>query len=127
MFFVFASRRRHTCCSLVTGGQTCAFPIYVIPFCFHGTVNRNHRDQVYSATILVRRRGADDLRGFMATSNRECRSNVELLGIRRVSRSEERRVWKECVSQCRSRWSPYHYKKNSRLYDTYSKSNPRTQ
>src|SRR3546814_19114951 len=25
--------------------------------------------------------------------------------------SEERRVGKECVSTCRSRWSPYHYKK----------------
>src|SRR3546814_12424291 len=28
------------------------------------------------------------------------------------SRSEERRVGKECVSTCRSRWSPYHSKKN---------------
>src|SRR3546814_18768685 len=28
-------------------------------------------------------------------------------------RSEERRVGKECVSTCRSRWSPYHYKKNN--------------
>src|SRR3546814_19322329 len=26
-------------------------------------------------------------------------------------RSAERRVGKECVSTCRSRWSPYHYKK----------------
>src|SRR3546814_14833027 len=25
-------------------------------------------------------------------------------------RSEESRVGKECVSTCRSRWSPYHYK-----------------
>src|SRR3546814_488435 len=25
-----------------------------------------------------------------------------------ISRSEERRVGKECVSTCRSRWSPYH-------------------
>ena len=25
-----------------------------------------------------------------------------------VERSEERRVGKECVSLCRSRWSPYH-------------------
>src|SRR3546814_1777238 len=25
-----------------------------------------------------------------------------------VNRSEERRVGKECVSTCRSRWSPYH-------------------
>src|SRR3546814_15147702 len=27
-------------------------------------------------------------------------------------RSEERRVGKECVSTCRSRWSPYHKKKH---------------
>src|SRR3546814_13029790 len=26
----------------------------------------------------------------------------------RFDRSEERRVGKECVSTCRSRWSPYH-------------------
>src|SRR3546814_3648664 len=30
-----------------------------------------------------------------------------------LCRSEERRVGKECVSTCRSRWSPYHYKKNT--------------
>src|SRR3546814_15100876 len=30
-----------------------------------------------------------------------------------VERSEERRVGKECVSTCRSRWSPYHYKKHA--------------
>src|SRR3546814_21118435 len=29
-----------------------------------------------------------------------------------LTRSEERRVGKECVSTCRSRWSPYHSKKN---------------
>src|SRR3546814_15743298 len=29
-------------------------------------------------------------------------------------RSEERRVGKECVSTCRSRWSPYHSKKKTR-------------
>src|SRR3546814_2319808 len=29
-------------------------------------------------------------------------------------RSEERRVGKECVSTCRSRWSPYHLKKKKR-------------
>src|SRR3546814_15436527 len=28
------------------------------------------------------------------------------------ARSAERRVGKECVSRCSSRWSPYHYKKN---------------
>src|SRR3546814_3604460 len=44
---------------------------------------------------------------------------AEALGIRSIAdltrhaprltiRSEERRVGKECVSTCRSRWSPYH-------------------
>src|SRR3546814_18575916 len=32
-------------------------------------------------------------------------------GASPVDRSEERRVGKECVSTCRSRWSPYRYKK----------------
>src|SRR3546814_15295247 len=33
-------------------------------------------------------------------------------GVNKMSkRSEERRVGKECVSTCRFRWSPYHYKK----------------
>src|SRR3546814_20874829 len=32
---------------------------------------------------------------------------------KRVLRSEERRVGKECVSTCRSRWLPYHIKKNN--------------
>src|SRR3546814_19559475 len=32
-------------------------------------------------------------------------------------RSEERRVGKECVSTCRSRWSPYHSKKNTNSND----------
>src|SRR3546814_12109031 len=31
--------------------------------------------------------------------------------VARGARSEERRVGKECVSTCRSRWSPYHKKK----------------
>src|SRR3546814_15124705 len=30
------------------------------------------------------------------------------VGFALVERSEERRVGKECVSTCRSRWSPYH-------------------
>src|SRR3546814_15392481 len=33
-------------------------------------------------------------------------------------RSEERRVGKECVSTCRSRWSPYHSQNNTTLITT---------
>src|SRR3546814_19540105 len=41
-----------------------------------------------------------------------------------VSRSEARREGKECVSTCRSRWSPYQYKKKKR--HTQKKTNKRT-
>src|SRR3546814_13017157 len=41
-----------------------------------------------------------------------CLGNIEIFGGRalrcRPARSEERRVGKECVSTCRSRWSPSH-------------------
>src|SRR3546814_18068539 len=33
--------------------------------------------------------------------------------MKRKARSEERRVGKECVSTCRSRWSPYNSKKKT--------------
>src|SRR3546814_20089934 len=39
-----------------------------------------------------------------------------------VLRSEERRVGKECVSTCRSRWSPYHYKKKITMYYNNTKN-----
>src|SRR3546814_15046428 len=41
----------------------------------------------------------------------ECVIDLRLTAGRGHERSEERRVGKECVSTCRSRWSPYHYKK----------------
>src|SRR3546814_11650260 len=34
--------------------------------------------------------------------------------LKPLARSEERRVGKDCVSTCRSRWSPYHYKQQLR-------------
>src|SRR3546814_11279169 len=39
---------------------------------------------------------------------------------RASARSEERRVGKECVSTCRSRWSPYHSKKKEKHTDTHT-------
>src|SRR3546814_14852182 len=36
------------------------------------------------------------------------------------ARSEERRVGKECVSTCRSGWSPYHEKKKNKYNHVYS-------
>src|SRR3546814_19358563 len=42
-------------------------------------------------------------------------------GHARQQRSEERRVGKECVSRCRSRWSPYHEKKTPTKRKSYEK------
>ena len=33
---------------------------------------------------------------------------MQMVSASKLTRSEERRVGKECVSTCRSRWSPYH-------------------
>src|SRR3546814_9720175 len=64
---------------------------------------------------------SSDLRGFLpgarghrprtlapgeGRSGAEDRSVAQRTAAR--NRSEERRVGKECVSTCRSRWSPYH-------------------
>src|SRR3546814_13010597 len=40
--------------------------------------------------------------------------------LRHSWRSEERRVGKECVSPCRSWWSPYHSKNNNNIINTTS-------
>src|SRR3546814_20366545 len=51
---------------------------------------------------LVRKRTILRLHRLVAQARRRIASS---------RRSEERRVGKECVSTCRSRWSPYHEKK----------------
>src|SRR6056297_3043385 len=52
----------------------------------------------------------------VCSSDLRDRAMLELMGyagfrsgeVLNLKRSEERRVGKECVSTCRSRWSPYH-------------------
>src|SRR3546814_1066121 len=91
--FFFSSRRRHTRCALVTGVQTCALPISVV------ALNVQDTDVVKAGQLLVQLDPAD------ATIALE-QAKAQL--AQAVRRSEERRVGKECVSTCRSRWSPYH-------------------
>src|SRR3546814_11053004 len=50
-------------------------------------------------------RAAKGREGFDAIGTAIASGDVETA---RKTRSEERRVGKECVSTCRSRWSPYH-------------------
>src|SRR3546814_5828761 len=91
VFFFFSSRRRHTRCALVTGVQTCALPI-------SHTLRLNTRvpqialpQHLQHGALSILHPAEDGV--FGPGSN---------------GRSEERRVGKECVSTCRSRWSPYH-------------------
>src|SRR3546814_7714131 len=84
MFF-FSSRRRHTRCALVTGVQTCALPIY------EDRANRENYQFPRQCPVC----GSETERP-VDEAVRRCTAGL--------SRSEERRVGKECVSTCRSRW-----------------------
>src|SRR3546814_12339958 len=44
----------------------------------------------------------------------------------KIDRSEERRVGQECVSTCRSRWSPYHSKKKTRKENMITSKSSKT-
>src|SRR3546814_6727398 len=52
----------------------------------------------------------------LALVERVAHQLAQLLAVR----SEERRVGKECVSTCRSRWWSNHYKKNEYMYTRFS-------
>src|SRR3546814_10100877 len=101
LIFFVSSRRRHTRCALVTGVQTCALPIY----------GRDHLSHVELALdkdgkfLGLRVSTTANLGAYLSTF---ATSVPTYLYATLLARSEERRVGKECVSTCRSRWSPYH-------------------
>src|SRR3546814_5436962 len=97
VIFFFSSRRRHTRCALVTGVQTCALPIWAVA--------QGHTVFVVSWVNPDETLKAKTFEDYMMEG-----PLAALDAIERATgeRSEERRVGKECVSTCRSRWSPYH-------------------
>src|SRR3546814_3338590 len=100
LFFFFSSRRRHTRCALVTGVQTCALPILV--------VETLEVDPPGEGEVLVRIGAAGLCHSDLSVMNGDRPRPVPMALGHEAARSEERRVGKECVSTCRSRWSPYH-------------------
>src|SRR3546814_13778776 len=50
---------------------------------------------------------------WLPAARRRCPQEGPQIGLY-AARSEERRVGKECVRTCRSRWSPYHKKKKKK-------------
>src|SRR3546814_2316295 len=63
---------------------------------------------VCSSDLLARFRLAHQMPPGPAPLRRSSAGQRGAVGVITGERSEERRVGKECVSTCRSRWSPYH-------------------
>src|SRR3546814_5698306 len=99
MFFFFSSRRRHTSCALVTGVQTCALTIS------DGWELIEMDLSQIELRIAAELADEHNLLGVF-NSGGDPHWQTAIREIER-GRSEERRVEKECVSTCRSRWSPY--------------------
>src|SRR3546814_13123642 len=118
MFFL-SSRRRHTICALVTGVQTCALPI------LHYHVNQRVGEPFWDACrampipdTLAEKLAMWRRHGRVFRVDDELFSESSWVAVLEgqgfpperydplADRPEERRVGKECVSTCRSRWSP---------------------
>src|SRR3546814_4118251 len=93
-FFFFSSRRRHTRCALVTGVQMCALPILAF----------TREDQRAAGALVISVAIGQEIAAIAIVGGPDV-NRLAGLDIR-AKRSEERRVGKECVSTCRSRWSP---------------------
>src|SRR3546814_2313538 len=115
IYFFLSSSRRHTWCALVTGVQTCALPIFCA-VCLAAAADWLAAAAACSAAC------ADCFAAAACFSDSDCFAGCDCFAASVCSdgavcfvacvcsdgRSEERRVGKECVSTCRSRWSPYH-------------------
>src|SRR3546814_9480468 len=102
--FFFSSRRRHTRCALVTGVQTCALPIYMAVAIDPTSGTQSPALGQYFMVVMTL---------IFLALGAHLQWFALLIDSYRIfppghTRSEERRVGKECVSPCRSRWSPYH-------------------
>src|SRR3546814_16686623 len=127
--FFFSSRIRHTGCSVVTGVQTCALPIFHpatsaacddhapevdriigVP-CDPAAERIRLRDAVERHQRAARRIAAEPpARHALAR-----RMRGAAVGSAELHRSEESRVGTACVSTCSYRWWPSHSKKKQEL------------
>src|SRR3546814_8809181 len=102
-FFFFKQKTAYEMRISDWSSDVCSFDLLVeAPF-------RRPRRGIWSFETPFRRgsMAPQDERGALNPADQD---RLQLLARRRRRRhrSEERRVGKECVSTCRSRWSPYH-------------------
>src|SRR3546814_7543943 len=112
IFFFFASIRRHTRCSLVTGVQTCALPILLLRTIFLAAcspfvpqtpqepplptafIDPSYPTMESAPLTVMKQANSIDV-----SADRAWRDGKQ--------RSEERRVGEVWVGTCSSGWSPY--------------------
>src|SRR2546422_8303992 len=93
MIFLFSSRRRHTRCSRDWSSDVCSSDLFTL---LKAITTSNHGANADGLIVVGGAGGTiENLTSF---------NNRYGLFAGSVTRSEERRVGKEC----RSRWSPYH-------------------
>src|SRR3546814_13923495 len=113
-------------CALVTGVQTCALPIYRSDFDLLIIVNDKRLTERVDYWLKLEDRLIRELAidkslhtpvNFIVHTLQEVNDGLAhgryfFMDVARdgiaLYRSEERRVGKECVSTCRSGWSPFH-------------------
>src|SRR3546814_13530557 len=125
---LLSSRRLHTRCALVTGVQTCALPICLARSRIDGVGDgfefiRAMRTEVGAFWEVLPQQAVGificaALPGALRIAEVDLQSSIDVQPgmLSHLGRSEERRVGKECVSTCRSRWSPSHEKKKKRIH-----------
>src|SRR3546814_13104870 len=95
--------------------ETLSFPAWdCLPYDRSSPSLRSSSERL--ATLHALQRRADKPQLLVTTVNAATQRTLTPFRVRQLvarlapgdRRSEERRVGKECVSTCRSRWSPYH-------------------
>src|SRR3546814_12576674 len=100
----------------MTGVQTCALPISLSKVIYALRAARSAKAIFRSASVKLNSASTSLNQSLKKREKRWKHFQPPLMSKKRdckhakANRSEERRVGTECVSRCRSRWSPYHKK-----------------
>src|SRR3546814_11122543 len=87
--------------------EQCSF-VEVAYLILNGELPNPAQLQAFDQSIRKHTMINESLNGFFNGFRYDAHPMAMLTGVVGSLRSEERRVGKECVSTCRSRWSPYH-------------------
>src|SRR3546814_3093965 len=93
---------------LIFLSSCCLFMFFVFSLCFFFSSRRRHTRCALVTGVQTCALPISGCRVRHRTRPAASAGPTAASGSGKAVRSEERRVGKECVSTCRSRWSPYH-------------------